>query len=217
MGMMDWMTGGAGGDLSSGNNQANGYMQPFYNGGQNAFNQWQQNTTNMGNDLSQYHNMGQQQWQASQQTPQQYYQNIMSGYQQSPQAAYAQQQAQRAGNAAGAASGMIGSGAFVNGMQRNANQISQGDQQQYYNNVMGSNQAQMQDLQNYQGQQSQYNNMLGQQANIGYGAAGQMGNWAMQNGMQQAYQDNQGMDNMFGLAGASQAAGGIGGLISGIF
>jgi hypothetical protein len=176
-------------------------MQPFYNGGLNAFNQWQQNAQNMGKYLGQFQNMGAQQWQSSQLSPQQYYQNIMSGYQESPQAQYAQQKAARAGNAGAAASGMMGSGAYMNGLQRNANQISQGDQQQYFNNVMGSNQAQMQSLQNYQNQYAQYNGMLGQQANMGYGAANSMGNWAMQNGMQNAYYDNQGENNMFGLAG----------------
>ena len=199
MSIMDWFNGGANSDLNSGLDQATGYMQPFYNGGLNAFNQWQQNTQDMGKYLGQFQNMGAQQWQASQQSPQQYYQNIMRGYQMSPQAQYAQQVATRSGNAAAAASGMMGSGAFVNGMQRNANQISQGDQQQYFNNVMGSNQAQMQSLQNYQNQYAQYNGMLGQQANMGYGAGNSMGNWAMNNAQLQAMQDNMNAQQMGGL------------------
>lgn len=157
-------------------------MAPFQQGGLDSFGQWKGATNNMGAYLNQFPGMGAGQWASTQQSPQQYYQNIMGGYQQSPQAAYAQQQATRAGNSAAAASGMMGSGAFVNGMQRNANQISQGDQQQYFNNVMGSNQAQMGSLQNYQNQNAQYLAQLQGQSNIGYGAAGKMGDWGMQYG-----------------------------------
>lgn len=168
--------------VAQGYGNAMGGMQPYYQGGLDAFGQLRGNTNAMGNYLGAFGPMGAQQWASSQQTPQQYYQNIMSGYQQSPQAAYAQQQATRAGNAAAAASGMMGSGAYMNGMQRNANQISQTDQQQYFNNTMSSNQAQMQSLQDYQNQYQQYMQMLAQQAGMGFNAANSMGNWSMDYG-----------------------------------
>ena len=173
------------GSANAGYNNAQGYLNPYAQSGQNAMNQWGQATGGLGANVNSVGPMGQQQWQSAQMSPQQYYQNIMSGYQMSPQAQYAQQVATRAGNSAAAASGMIGSGAFVNGMQRNANQISQGDQQQYFNNVMGSNTAQMGALQNYQGQQAQYLQNLQDQARLGYGATSQQAQNAMQNGMTQ--------------------------------
>ncbi len=194
-------TGGAQNDINNGYNNAQGYLNPYSQGGSAAFNQWRNNTSNYGNMLDQYGNPADYMWRSANQSPQQYYQNIMTGYQQSPQAAYAQQQAARAGNAAAAASGMMGSGAYMNGMQRNANQISQGDQQQYFNNVMSSNQAQMQSIDDFQRQQQWYNQMLAQQAGMGLQAAGQQSQNSMQRGAQDAYWDNQGLNNMAGIAG----------------
>ena len=202
MGMFDFLNGGAGGSAQAGYDEAQGYLNPYIQRGTQGFDQWRQSTNAMGQNIANAGpNMGQPQWQSTQMSPQQYYQNIMTGYQESPQAAYAREQAMRAGNSAAAASGMMGSGAFVNGMQRNANQISQGDQQQYFNNVMGSNQAQMGALQNYQNYQNMYNNQLYGQTNIGANAANMGANYAMQNGQNQAYWDNQGINNAMGLAG----------------
>lgn len=197
----NFFNGGANSAVNQGYNQAQGALNPYSQGGQQAFNQWQNNTTNQGNYLNGFQNMGQGQWNSTQQSPQQYYQNIMQGYQVSPQAQYNMQMAQRAGNSAAAASGMMGSGAFVNEQQRNANQISQGDQQQYFDNTMGANQAQMQALQNYQQQQMWYNQMLQGQSQIGANAASQESQNSMNNGQQNAYWNNQGLNNMAGLAG----------------
>lgn len=197
----NFFNGGANDAVNQGYSNAQAALSPWQQGGQQAFNQWQNNTTNEGNYLNQFQNMGQGQWNSTQMSPQQYYQNIMQGYQISPQAQYNMQMAQRAGNSAAAASGMMGSGAFVNAQQRNANQISQGDQQQYFDNTMGANQAQMQALQNYQQQQMWYNQMLQNQSQLGANAASQASQNSMNNGQQNAYWDNQGLNNMAGLAG----------------
>lgn len=208
-------TGGAQGDVSKYwdqakgyYNQAQGYMNPFYQGGMNAFNQWNSNSGDMNKMLGQYGNPADFQWRMAGQDPSQYYQHIMSNYTESPEAKYAQEQAMRAGNASAAASGMMGSGAYQKGIQSNANDISQRDRGQYFNNIMGVNQQQMSAIQNYQQQQAQLRQMLAQQAGMGYGAAGQMsGNAmnmssnAMNEGQQQANWDNQGFNNMVDVAG----------------
>lgn len=97
--------------------------------GQNAqaMNPW---TGQGGNFLNQYYNalnsMG---------NPQEFYQKMMQGYQITPQAQQQIQQGIQSANAAGAASGMLGSGAEQTALQKQGQQIVDADQQQYLNNM----------------------------------------------------------------------------------
>ena len=195
-------SGGGSGAVQSGYNQANQYMSPYQQGGVNNYNQMQNYSNQWGNNLAPYQNAGQQQWNQANQSPTDYYNSIMGSYKQSPQAQYATQQMQNASNNAASASGMLGSGAQQKEVQQNANAISAGDQQQYFNNVMGTNQMQMGDLENLQGQQAQQRNMMQYLTGLGYGAAGQMGQNSINSGLAQSYFDQNSMNNIWNLIGA---------------
>lgn len=209
----NFVTGGAQDDLSKYYQQGQGYMQPWQQGGADAFNDWRGDTQRTGQMLGQYGNPADYSWRQINQSPMAYYNNIMSNYQESPEAKYNQEQAQRAGNAAASASGMMGSGAYANGMQENANRISMGDRNQYYNNVMGANQAQQQSLQNFQNEQARWRQQMAMQSQMGLQAGSQMSNNAMHEGDQQAYWDDQGMKNIGGLFGTAANFGmGYGGI-----
>lgn len=197
--------------------QAQGYLNPYYQGGLNGFNQYQNYTNQMGNNLQPYQNAGANLWGSLNQNPTQMYQGIMGGYSQSPQAAYAQQQAMQGANAAAAASGGFGSGSYYKGIMNNANDISQRDQQQYFQNVMGTGQQQLGILGNLQGQQQQYANQLNNIAGYGYGAAGQMANNAMNYAQMQQQQDQTNQANQGGLFGSlGSSLFGQNGMFSGI-
>jgi hypothetical protein len=130
--------------------------------------------------------------------PQDFYKNIMSGYQQSPAAQYQQQQGMRSANNFGSASGLMGSTPLMQQAQQNAQNISSGDMQNYFNNIMGVNQGAM----------NGYGNMM----NMGQGSANtisellaQLGQGMGQGayGQQAGQQQNQhnmigGLLNMFG-------------------
>lgn len=70
---------------------------------------------------------------------QDFYNNTMAGYNESPWARFQQQQGVRAGNAMGSASGLGGSTALANYMQQNAQNLSSQDMQNYFNQRMGIN------------------------------------------------------------------------------
>lgn len=183
---------------------SNNYYSPYYNGGQTAYNQMQTNTQNMGNNLNPYSHAADYMYGQINQSPTSYYNNIMSGYSESPDAKYEQEQAMRAANAGGAASGMLGSGAYYKDLQQNANDISQRDRQQYYSNVMGANQSQLASLQNLQSQQNLYDQNLQYLTQLGYGAGSSMAGNTMNMSMQNAKNNNQGMGDLesLGMMGA---------------
>lgn len=96
------------------------YTQPWSNAGTGARNAFTNRLDEMGNGEN-------------------FYNNTMAGYNESPLARIQQQQAVRAGNAMGSESGLSGSTALTNYMQQNARDISSQDMQKYYNNRMGIN------------------------------------------------------------------------------
>lgn len=100
-------TGGAGGGLS-----------PYTGAGSQAIQQYLQSIMGM-------------------KDPAAWMKNIMGGYSQSPSAQLQQEAAIRSANQAGAASGMLGSGAEQSQIARQAQGISQEDQQRYLQNIMG--------------------------------------------------------------------------------
>ncbi len=67
--------------------------------------------------------------------PQQYYQSLMHGYTQSPQAKLQISQATASANAAAAASGMLGSGAEQSAIAEEAQKRVAADQQQHFQNM----------------------------------------------------------------------------------
>jgi len=92
--------------------QAQGMQMPFYNAGVNALGPLQGMLGNMSD-------------------PSSFVNNLMKNYNQSPTATYQLQQAQRAGNNAASASGMLGSTPFQQQSQQNAQGIVAGDQNQW--------------------------------------------------------------------------------------
>lgn len=143
--------------------------------------------------------------------PQKFYQQMMSGYSMSPQAQFQQQQAIQAANQAAAASGMLGSGAEQKALANYTQQLTARDQQQWLNNMLGIYRGYL------GGEQG-----LGQ---MGYGAAGQMGQWQTQSGrdiadlMARQGQAQAGIDlsragalqNLLGLGGSFLTGGLVGG------
>jgi hypothetical protein len=130
-------------------NRSTGYMQPFLNAGQSGL-------TNYQNALSAMAN------------PQQYYQQLMSGYSISPQAQFQQQQAMTAANQAAAASGMLGSGQEQKAMADYTQQLVNRDQQQWLENMLGIN--------------NKYLSGEADLGQLGFAAGRQMGDWSMQSG-----------------------------------
>lgn len=89
--------------------------------------------------------------------------NWMGGYQQSPYATFQTKEALKAANQAASASGLLGSGANQENNMKLAANISSHDMQNYFNNLFH--------------EQGLYQSGLTNLANMGYGAANQMGNW----------------------------------------
>lgn len=201
MGMMDFFTGGGKDDAQKGYDQAQNYLNPYIGGGAQDYNNARNRNNNMAGQLDQYGNPADYAWKQANQSPTDYYNNIMKGYTESPEAKYNQEMAMRASTQGGSASGMLGSGAFQREITNNANDISQRDRQQYFNNSMTSNNAQNQAIENFQRQQEAQRQQQQWLTQMGYGAAtGAAGN-SMNNGQFQAGLDQQGFDNLFGLGG----------------
>jgi hypothetical protein len=100
--------------------KAAGGLQPYQNAGTGAISDYQK-------------------WLQGQQDPSKFINNLMSGYKESPYAQNMQQEAMRAGQNAGSASGMMGSTPLMQQMQQNAGNIASQDQNQWLQNVLGIN------------------------------------------------------------------------------
>jgi len=101
-------------------NKAQGTQQPFLNAGTQAIPEYQK-------------------WLQGQEDPSKFINNLMGQYQASPYSQYLQQQAQRAGQNIGSASGLMGSTPLMEQMQQNAANISSQDMNQWLQNVLGIN------------------------------------------------------------------------------
>lgn len=206
MGLWDsvsnFLSGGAKDDASAGYDQANQFYAPYRKGGMEDYNNYRNYSQQFGKNLAPWSNAGSWQYNQINQSPVDYYNQIMQGYQESPQAKYEQQQAMNGANAAASASGMLGSGAYTKGVQQNAADIAARDQQRYYGNVMGANQMQMGYLGDYRNQQNAYNNMQQYLTNLGYGATGNSAENAINKGLSNAKYDQSAFDSIAGLVGA---------------
>ena len=95
-------------------------LQPFYNAGTGAVNNYQD-------------------WLNSQKNPTDFINKIMGDYKASPYSQYLQQQSLNATNNAGSASGLTGSSALQLQQQQNAGNIASQDMNQWLQNVLGIN------------------------------------------------------------------------------
>lgn len=207
----DAFSGGAQQSMDQGYNRAEQYLNPYLQGGQQDYNSLRDYAGNQGKMLGGYGNPMDQRWKDAGMSPNAYYDKIMGGYNESPDAKYAQEQAMRAANQGASASGMLGSGAYYKGLQENANNISQRDRQQYYGNVMGADQAQQGYAQNFQGQQLQQQQLMQLLASMGYNSANTMAGNSIQQGHDRAAQDRQNSNDWMGAIsmGAKAFGGGM--------
>ncbi|OGO93508.1 MAG: hypothetical protein A3F10_05650 [Coxiella sp. RIFCSPHIGHO2_12_FULL_42_15] len=132
----------------------------------------------------------------------------MKGYQESPFAKFQTQEALHAGNQAAAASGMLGSSGHQENSMKLAQNIASGDMQNYFNQLLA--------------QQGLYQQGLSNLTNMGYGAANQLGNWAMNtgNGIANDYSASgvaRANQDMARANGMNAFLGGVGGLIGSFF
>ena len=163
-------------------NNATGFMNPYNQMGMNEMGQYQSGVNAMSNPN--------------------FYNNLMAGYSQSPQAQLQLQQGNNGINAAAAASGTLGSTPEMQQMSQFNQQVSNGDMQQYANNKLGV--------------YNQFLNGAGNMVGMGQNAAGQMGGWAMDQGsdLAQLY-GQQGLANMYGSQYLNGLIGQVGGAVAG--
>lgn len=195
------LSGGGKGDAAAGYDNANQYLDPYRKGGATDYNNYRDYTQRTGQNLQPFEGAGSYQYGQINQSPTDYYNHIMQGYDESPQAKYEQEQAMRAANNGGAASGMLGSGAYTKAVQQNAADISGRDQQRYFGNVQGANNMQMGYLQNLNQRQDQYSQMQQYLANLGYNGATQSGQNSVNQGLSNAKYDQSAFDSIAGVIG----------------
>jgi len=162
-------------DYSEGYRKAQEQLQPYTEAGQRALQGMEGYLGQRAQTLGRYGEPADWMYRQASATPQQFYQTLMSGYEESPQ--YQQQLAamEKAIANAAAASGMTGSGSFYDMWQRGAKDILSADQQQWLENMLRSTQQQQSYLGDYRGQQAQYLQAMQNLAQMGLGAAGGMG------------------------------------------
>jgi len=155
------------GALNNYYNKAVGYENPYYQAGLN--------------NLSRYQNaLGQMA------DPSAYYNNVMSGYQESPGAKFQMQNATNAVNSRAAATGLNGSSNNLDDISKITQGITNQDQQQYFNNINNLHQQYLGGLGNLEGQGFQSANNLG---NWALGMGGNLANLYGEMGQAQAGQD----------------------------
>lgn len=198
----NFLSGGARDDAAAGYDEANRYLGPYRTGGAEDYQNFRGAVNTQGANLAPFAGAGNWQYGQINQSPTDYYNQIMQGYSESPQAKYEQEQAMRAANAGGAASGMIGSGAYQKAIQQNAADVSARDQQRFFQNIGNANQMQMGYLSNLNNRQDQQNAMMQYLTGLGYTGASGMGTNAVNRGLSNAKYDQSAFDSIAGLIGA---------------
>lgn len=203
------LSGGGRNDAREGYDDANRSLQPFVQGGQLSYQQIQNMIQQMNARRQQtqsYGNPADWEYKQINQSPVDFYDKIMGSYSESPEAKYAQEQALRASEAGASASGMAGSGAFEKELQENANRISQGDRQQYFGNVMTTDQVRQNYLNNFQNQSNSQDSNMAQMlqylTSLGYGGATGIAQNNIDRGNAISKFDQSGFNDIAGLAGA---------------
>lgn len=198
---VDFFSGGGRSDINDAYEKAQSYLRPYKNGGAQDYQDYRNYSNQFSQNLQPWQNAGGWQYNQINQSPQAYYDSIMKGYSESPQAKQEQEQAMRAATAGGSASGMIGSGAFQKALQGNAADITARDQQRYFGNVAGANQMQMGYLGDLRGQQDKGEAMRRYLTSLGYNASTGMGNNAINQGMANASLDRQTIEDILSMIG----------------
>lgn len=135
---------------------------------------------------------------ASMINPGQYYNQIMSNYQESPAAKMQQEVGTNNALNAASASGMLGSSDLLNDINQQSQNISNQDMQQYFNNMMGIN--------------TQGLNMAQHMYDAGYGADAQKA--SIYNNLARAIAQMYGGIGKARMAGDEARSSGLGGIIS---
>jgi len=193
-------------NTTAGYEQAQQNLQPYVEGGQQSLSQLQNYLGGVGSNLSQYGNPADWMWSQINQSPQDFYQTLMSGYEQSPQYQQQMENMQKAIANAGAASGMMGSGSFYDDWQRNAQNIMAQDQDRWLQNMLGVNTRQGDYLGDYRNVEQNYMNQLNALSGMGANAAATSGQYAV--GQGQAQDASNPWGNIANL-GASLYLGGV--------
>lgn len=246
-GLSNFLSGGGRDDINDSTDAANKALQPYSKYGQLSSQQLQEmiahlqsrgNVTqprmeagrnvlsNEQNTLQGYGNPADYDYRNASRNPTDIYNERMNSYTESPEAKYAQEQALRASNAASSANGLAGSGAQLRELQENANRISQGDRQRYFDNVRGIDADRGHYLDRYQNQnnltnsnllnydtaegvrnQASIQQILEYMQQLGYGAASGIGSNEIGRGTALAKTDQEAMNGLEGLAGSAISGG----------
>ena len=102
-GISNVLSGGGRDDVNDGYDEANKYMDPYRRGGAEDYNHMRDYSNQWEQRLGKHGDAGNWMYDHMNQSPNEYYDTIMKGYSESPDAKYRQEQALRASNAAGSA------------------------------------------------------------------------------------------------------------------
>ena len=162
-------------DFSQGYRQAQEQLKPYTEAGARGLEGMEGYLGEQAQTLGQYGQPADWMYRQMGASPQDFYQTLMGGYEESPQYQQQLEAMERAIANAAAASGMTGSGSFYDTWQRGAKDVLAADQQQWLENMLRSTQQQQSYLGDYRGQQAQYLQGMQNLAGMGQGAAGSMG------------------------------------------
>lgn len=199
------------------------FLTPYEQGGVPSYNALQQMQFMPGYQSNQnygaYGNPMDARWKSANMSPQDYYAQMMKGYETSAEAKHEEKEAMRGYNNAASASGMLGSGDHFNFAQENAADIAARDRQRYFDNMMKTDTQQQGYAQNFQGQQqqnqeNQYQDLMRRQqimemlAKMGYDTSQQSSQNAISEGKDLAKEES-------GVMGGIGK--GVGAIIGGLF
>lgn len=154
--------------------KAKALFDPYYKGGVEDFGKFREVNNQLGQDLSKYGTGSSWMWDQMNKDPKKFYEELMSGYNETPMAQYERQQMQDELGSAASASGMLGGNAYFDNIANMTKDITGRDQDRYLNNIFGTNNQQMNYLNDFRGQQNNYRSGLMGTANMGLNAAGSM-------------------------------------------
>jgi hypothetical protein len=172
----------AGDAMSAGYGDAMNYMRPYYEGGKEDYGKYRSEINNFGDSLQGYGNPYDWGWKNSGADPRDFLKTLMSGYTETPEAKYAQDQMMKQVTQGMNASGTLGSGAMYKTLQDRGYDIVARDQDRYLQRIGDVNDRQMQYGSNYQNQQNSFRNFLDRLASMGTNSANQMSQYAIGKG-----------------------------------
>lgn len=171
--------GSGGGNTAQAYQAAQESVKPWSQAGEQSLGQQQQYLESMGQNLQQYGNPADWMWSQINQSPEQFYQTLMGGYEQSPQYQQQMSDMEKAMVNAAAASGRMGGGSFYDQWQRNAQDIAAQDQDRWLSNLLNVGKTQQGYLQDYRGTEENYLNNLSGLSQMGLNAAAAGANYGV--------------------------------------